>query len=35
VEDVDVPEEVHHESGGGVIEDLLGRADLLDLALVS
>ena len=34
VEDVDVPEEVHHEGGRGMVEDLLGRADLLDLALV-
>ena len=30
VEDVDVAEEAHHEGRGRMVEDFLGRADLLD-----
>ena len=33
-EKIDLSEKVHHELGLGIVEDLVGRADLLDAALV-
>ena len=34
MEEVDVAEEVHHELGGGMVEDLVGGAGLFDAGLV-